>query len=379
MAGKRLRANGTWEYVFKRAGVLDKPLYMTFDSEEEGDAYAKKLDALLARGILPEDFVPEVKANTIREMLSAYEKEAHPSKKDVGCFNPIIAARGSAALTEINVHWVDAYIKEMKLVDRNAPATIRAKIGALSRACNWAVRNGMMALPDAPFTSLPNGYSQYTDGEANKIGEKLVDVERERRLEPGEHEKIMAVLEAGVLPRANKARELPYHKALKCLYILAVESAMRLQEMFTLRLNQVSLERKTVFLEKTKNGSKRQVPLSSVAISELKLYLTEHREIPAEHPSDLVFPWWDGNESSLKVTSSKIGKLYHCDRSPGIFDAAKCEGLRFHDLRHEATSRLFERTRLSDLQIMKITGHKSQRMLMRYANLRASDLANSLW
>jgi len=36
MAGKRLRQNGTWEYVFKRKGVLDGPIYFTFDSEEEG-------------------------------------------------------------------------------------------------------------------------------------------------------------------------------------------------------------------------------------------------------------------------------------------------------------------------------------------------------
>ncbi len=46
---------------------------------------------------------------------------------------------------------------------------------------------------------------------------------------------------------------------------------------------------------------------------------------------------------------------------------------------HEATSRFFERTKLSDLQIAKITGHKDPRMLSRYANLRGSDLANQLW
>ena len=59
--------------------------------------------------------------------------------------------------------------------------------------------------------------------------------------------------------------------------------------------------------------------------------------------------------------------------------AAGCPDLRFHDLRHEATSRLFERTNLSDLQIAKITGHKDPRMLARYANLRGSDLAGALW
>lgn len=53
MAGKRLRDNGSWEYVFKRAGLLPKPLYLTFDSEEEGDAYAKKLDAASQAGHAP--------------------------------------------------------------------------------------------------------------------------------------------------------------------------------------------------------------------------------------------------------------------------------------------------------------------------------------
>jgi integrase len=55
------------------------------------------------------------------------------------------------------------------------------------------------------------------------------------------------------------------------------------------------------------------------------------------------------------------------------------DDLNFHDTRHEATCRLYERTTLSDLQIAKITGHKDPRMLMRYANLRGSDLAEKLW
>ena len=62
-----------------------------------------------------------------------------------------------------------------------------------------------------------------------------------------------------------------------------------------------------------------------------------------------------------------------------IFASAKCPDLTFHDLRHEATSRLFERTNLSDVEIAKITGHKRLEMLKRYANLRASNLATRLW
>ncbi len=149
---------------------------------------------------------------------------------------------------------------------------------------------------------------------------------------------------------------------------------MRLGEMYTLMLAQVDLGQRTVFLEKTKNGDKRQVPLSSVAISALERYLAFRDEQGWDH--DRLFPWWGGryDEVSLSRISDCLSKLFK-----RVFAATSIEDLNFHDLRHEATSRLFERTRLSESAIMRITGHKSQRMLMRYANLRGSDLADSLW
>ena len=47
--------------------------------------------------------------------------------------------------------------------------------------------------------------------------------------------------------------------------------------------------------------------------------------------------------------------------------------LRYHDLRHEATSTLVEMG-LSDAKVRQITGHKSAQMLYRYAHLRSEDL-----
>ena len=51
--------------------------------------------------------------------------------------------------------------------------------------------------------------------------------------------------------------------------------------------------------------------------------------------------------------------------------------LRFHDLRHEATSRFFEKG-LNVMEVAAITGHKDLRMLQRYTHLRAEDLARKL-
>jgi len=59
-----------------------------------------------------------------------------------------------------------------------------------------------------------------------------------------------------------------------------------------------------------------------------------------------------------------------CERA-GVID------LRFHDLRHEATSRFFEKG-LNVMEVAAITGHKDLRMLQRYTHLRAEDLALKL-
>ncbi|WP_298172108.1 tyrosine-type recombinase/integrase [Acidithiobacillus sp.] len=52
-------------------------------------------------------------------------------------------------------------------------------------------------------------------------------------------------------------------------------------------------------------------------------------------------------------------------------------GLTFHDLRHEATSRLFEKG-FNPMEVSTITGHKTLQMLKRYTHLRAEDLAKRM-
>jgi integrase len=156
---------------------------------------------------------------------------------------------------------------------------------------------------------------------------------------------------------------------LNLLFDLALESAMRMREMFTLDVRQVDLEARTVYLDKTKNGFKRQVPLSSVALKKLRVALRKRT-------SGRLFPWWDGstNEKDLARITSRLSRQF-----ARIFEAAGAADLTFHDLRHEATSRIYERTALSHLEIAKITGHRDLRSLARYANLRGSNLASRMW
>lgn len=375
MAGKKQFGNGTWQYTFKKAGLLEKPIYLTFPTEAEGDAYAKKLEALLDNGIVPTEHKQVTSVLTIAQLVREYERDAHPSVKDQGAIRSVLNTRGDVPLRAITAGWVDDWITGMKRIEKVAPATIRARVGALARCTDWGMRKGHVVMPDHPLRTLPDGYAQYTKHDTAIAGVKREDVERDRRLEPGEYEKILAVIDGGVLARKQRPLVLEYPLAHRALFIMAVETAMRMREMYTLTLDQIDLGKRTIFLDKTKNGDKRQVPLSSVAIATLGAYLLV-REIPEKHPQSLLFPWWDGEHTqpSLVALSDYLSK-----RFIDIFQQAGAHGLKFHDCRHEAVSRLFERTTLSEGQIMKISGHRSHRMVMRYANLRGSDLAKSLW
>ena len=99
MAGKKQFPNGTWQYVFKKAGLLEKPIYLTFTSEEEGDEYAQRLETLLARGIVPAEHQRTEKIMTIAELVREYERDAHPSPKDRGSLKTIVPVHGYLTLT----------------------------------------------------------------------------------------------------------------------------------------------------------------------------------------------------------------------------------------------------------------------------------------
>jgi integrase len=136
---------------------------------------------------------------------------------------------------------------------------------------------------------------------------------------------------------------------------LALETAMRQGELVNLRWEHVHLARRIAHLPDTKNGEPRTVPLSTAA---LKILRSLPRSLTGQ-----VF---------VGLTSEAVKRAFaRAVRRAGIDD------LHFHDLRHEATSALFERG-LNIMEVASITGHKDLRMLRRYTHLRAEDLAKKL-
>lgn len=350
MASKRQRGN-SWEFTVKRSGVLGKPLTLTFGNEAEGDAYCARLEALLDRGIVPDDYQPRRRTLTIDDLTREYERAVVVPKKDGEMLSAIRKAHGAYPVESITAAWVDDWISEMKRINHHAPATIHAKVGALARCCDWAIRKKLAVLPDRPLRTLRHGYAAYTAADAAFVTPR-VDVERDRRLEGDEEARIVAAIEG--LPDADRGELL-------LLFRLALETAMRLSELYTTTPDQVDLQARAIFLMKTKNGDSRSVPLSSVAVQLLQGFAG--------------FPWLARHKGNRKLTTNYLSKKFIRE----VFDIAGCDDLHFHDLRHEATSRLFERTQLSVEETMKITGHRSHRMMMRYLKLRPTQLAAKLW
>lgn len=373
MATKRKRGN-SWNYTIRRAGLLPKPIYLSFDDEAEGDEYVRRVEALLDRGVVPDDFSEKKEVQrSLRENISRYLGVQHVAKED-GNLLSIVAQRlpRDLQLSSLSFTWATSWVSTLKREQNLAPSTIRKHVGALARCLDWLAGHG--DIPFNPLRSLPKGYAVYTKDDISAVkqveGTAKIDTERDRRLESGEEEKIRAVFAGAKHPEKQRPLELAHGPQLLLFFEMALESAMRMREMYTLSVDQIDLQRKTIFLDRTKNGDKRQVPITSVLHAALVPVVNGG---VAQGP---LFPFWNGDLSSISLrrTTSKLSRQF-----TRIFETAGCYDLNFHDLRHEATSRLYEKTALSDMEISKITGHRTLAMLKRYANLRGSDLASRLW
>ena len=368
MATIKAFTNGTFQLRVS-SKLLDKPLYATFDSREQAETYGLQLEGLLAQGIVPTSLLERTKSGqeiwTVSRCITEYLRANSVPVSDSKLLNTIRLLLTRISTGQLNYDWADGWVCEMKRIHNLSPSTIRHRHGALARCFDWMVRKHPGVMAQNPLRLLKRGFATYTEEDKRRLKvagkEPKVDVERNRRLHSEEEKSVLALLE-----------KLPDQRT---FFLLALESAMRMRECYTLSISQVSVRKRTIHLERTKNGDSRQVPLSSTAIALLRDYLeTQAQAIQAR--DGRLFPFWNGDldENALDTTTSEVSRLFRT-----VFAAAGVVDFHFHDLRHEATCRLYEKTTLSDVLIAKVTGHRNLRMLLRYASLRGSDLAGSLW
>jgi integrase len=175
---------------------------------------------------------------------------------------------------------------------------------------------------------------------------------RDRRLEDNEEVRLV------------ETAKLSSRRWLEAAIVISIETCVRQTELATLTWGRVKLDLEAPYLDlpKTKNERPRRVPLSVRAVSALKSLLPDAQE---------------GNGANGTVLSIETGRgIIHAFRD--VVTERAFPDLRWHDLRHEGISRLFELTDLRDHEIMAITGHLTPAMLARYTHLRADRLGARL-
>lgn len=315
-----------WQARVERKGWSRQ--YATFDTKADAEKWASVIESEMARNL----FVSrdEAEATTLQEALERYEKEITPHKRgaqrerrriEVWCQHPL----SRRSLASIQGKDVSEYIRKRSVAGAGAN-TIRLELALISHLYTVARTAWGM-----PYLANPVSLA--------KTARPRLPAGRNRRLREGEEERLLEAASAAFRPVIR----------------WALATAMRRSEIAALRWEHVNIQQRSAHLPETKNGTARTVPLSREAVSILEAL---PRRI-------------DG--SVFGMSANAIECAWKRTRA-----AAEIEGLTFHDLRHEAISRLFERTDLDAMEIARVSGHKTLAMLSRYTHLRAHHLADRL-
>jgi integrase len=171
---------------------------------------------------------------------------------------------------------------------------------------------------------------------------------RDRRISESEIKRIKsALLFDGVTVKEQR------HE-IAIAFLFALETAMRQGEIWGMKWQDVYLEKRFVRLHETKNGTKRDVPLSTEAIKLLNL-------LNSRAGSSKVFVTNQNSSATIFRRSLKLAGI---------------KELTFHDTRHEALTRLARK--LDVLDLARMVGHRDPRSLMIYYNATAEEIAGRL-
>lgn len=341
MATIRKKGDYQWHVQIRRKGFPSQT--KTFMYREDAEKWARAAERDMDAGIFTS--ASDAERTTVRELIKDFKSEFAPKhyraredEKEAWRFQlaRLDEALGDYSLAALDQKLIAGY-RDKRIKgdgDRSAvgESTVRKELYMLSKVLGFAQTEKGIVLPRGnPVEKI----RKPSDGKG-----------RDRRLSAEEWQAFERECQASRNPWLWPAVQM------------AVETAMRQGEMLSLTWSQVDMKRRLALLvdpEKIKNSEPRAVPLSSSAASVLN---TLPRSV-----SGLVLP-------VERLT------LYHAFRY--ACDRAGIKNFTFHDLRHEALSRLAERGDFSVLELAAVSGHKTLQMLKRYTHLQVEKLARKI-
>lgn len=306
----------------------------TFERKTDAKIWAQQTETSIREGKYFK--TSEAKKHTVGEMIDRYIRDVLPSKPK-NAMNVMTQLNwwkgqiGYCTLSEVSsgliVEQRDNLARGITIQGRKrSPATVVRYLAALSHV----------------FTTAINEWGWLENSPMKKVSKPKEARGRVRFLDDEERHRLF---------EACKASSNPY---IYTVVLLAISTGMRASEIKTLVWNDVDLERGRIVLQHTKNGERRLVPITGLALELLKELANTPKEkndllFPGQSagirkPMDLRFPW----EQALK--------------------SANIENFRFHDLRHCCASYL-AMSGASLAEIAEVLGHKTLSMVKRYAHL----------
>ncbi len=323
MATIRQRAN-RWQCIIKRKGYPTQT--KSFELRKDAEKWGRLQERLLDAGQWVDR--TEAEQTTLSDLLDRYRREISPTKRGgtieayyVNTFKKSsIAKYAVAAITgQLIAKWRDERVKEV------SGSSVARELTLLSHVFTIAIKEWGYALNCNPVSLVRKPTS---NPPRNRI---LTDTERKN-----------------LLSALVKCR----NKWVKPVVIFAMETAARRGEILNLKWRDVNLQHRTAKIN-GKTGT-RVIPLSPACLDLLR---TLPRSIEGK-----VFP------ISIEALKQAYGRTVV---------RAEIEDFTFHDLRHDALTRLAT-LGLNVLELRAISGHSTANMLQRYVSINASDLAQKI-
>lgn len=335
-----------WRVQVWRRGIR---LGHTFDTKSEAQTWAAKAEADIGRGVFVDH--SEAERTTVAELLDRYEREVLPHKRSQRS-RKIEIARLKKELGHLKLAGLTSMIvasyrdKRLKIV---AAQTVRHDLSLLSRALKLATKEWGIALPH---------------------GNPVLQIDVPKP--PPGRDRVAERSELRWILRAAREHEADKHSGpMGGIIRFALRTAMRRGEIANMRREDLGRKKLTLHIPQTKNGSPREIPLSPGALRVLTT-------LPARTDGGI----WNMQADSITRAFDRI-----LERARKSYEARCAElgekpepkflrGIRFHDLRHTATTWLARLYHPHELA--RITGHKTLQMVMRYYHPKAEDLGRKM-
>lgn len=326
MASIRFRSN-KWQARVSRKG--EQSLVKTFQTREDAEKWARSIEVEWDKGTYQNTH--QAQKTNFGELIERYMREVTPLMRGAKADTIRLKAILRRPISRVNILLLNssqiAKYRDERLQEVSTGTVIRelayfsSIINHARREWNINIANPVLLVRKPPS---PQG--------------------RNRVLSHQEEIQLLNACE----PKANR------NIYTRPFVILALETAMRRGELLNLRWENINYSKRTAFLQLTKNGDSRTVPLSTRAVETLQALQInmDGRVLPINFAA---------LEANFKRAKNR----------------ANLQDLRIHDLRHTAITRLAEK--LPNLiELSAVSGHKSLTMLKRYYHPNPEQLAQKL-